>query len=193
VWDVDDVFPSLDRTLAAMNTAQEVFGFEMVNLSVPLDVWHVDAAEGTNFLDAERVARRLKSKSAELGADVLACVTRHWLRDDDWLYLYGWWPDEGDPPILIFSVAGFEELPAEGDDTNRAIANAMVMGLSGFYGHIGTHSGGAKNCPMAFNRERGYAHLVGPQQFDAACRRRLSRKLGKKMGALDALLKVFES
>ena len=44
VWDIDDVFPSLDRTLERMNAAQSVFGFELVDMSTPLDVWDLDDA-----------------------------------------------------------------------------------------------------------------------------------------------------
>ena len=176
-----------------MNGTQSVFGFELADISVPLDVWDLNRAEDTNFLWAEHVARRLQDKAAELGADVLACVTRHWLRDDDWLYLYGWWPDGGKPPLAIFSVAGFDQLQPEGPDTDRAIANSTVTCLAGIYGDVGTHDSGAKDCPLAFNQRRDFKHLVGRQKFDAACRRRLTRKIGAKLGALDALLTVFTS
>ena len=175
-----------------MNGTQSVFGFELADISVPLDVWDLDRSEGTNFLWAERVAHRLQAKPAELGADILACVTRHWLRDDDWLYLYGWWPDDQKPPVLIFSVAGFDQLEPEGPDTDRAIANAMVTGLAGFYGHIGTHLRAPKDCPLAFNQARDFKHLVGPQMFDAKCRLQLKKPLGAKLGALEALLTTFK-
>jgi hypothetical protein len=191
VWDVDNVFPALETTLSAMNQAQSVFGFELVDMSAPLDVWDLDRSEGTNFLWAERVARRLQAKPAELGADILVCVTRHWLRDNDWLYLYGWWPDDQKPPVLIFSVAGFDELEPAGPDTDRAIANAMVTGLAGFYGNTGTHSRAPSDCPLAFNRTRAFKHLVGPQKFDATCRKQLKKPLGAKLAALEALLKTF--
>jgi hypothetical protein len=193
VWDVDDVFPSIEKTLAIMNHSQSVFGFDLVDIAAPLDVWDLDRSEDTDFLWAEHLARRLQGKPAELGVDLLACVTRHWLRDDEWLYLYGWWPDEQKPPVIIFSVAGFEGLKPEGPDTDRAIANAMVTGLAGFYGKIGTHSSGAKDCPLAFNQARDIEHLIGPQKFDAKCRRALKKPLAAKLGALEALLKAFSS
>ena len=47
VWDIDDVFPSLDRTLERMNAAQKVYGFELVDMSVPLDVWDLESEKGT--------------------------------------------------------------------------------------------------------------------------------------------------
>ena len=78
-----------------------------------------------------------ESKTVELRADVLACVTRHWLRDDDTLNLYGWWPDNRKPPVVIFSCAGFDDLKAEGPDTDRAIANVTVTALAGFFGETG--------------------------------------------------------
>ncbi len=42
VWDIDNVFPSLDHTLERMNDAQSVFGFELAALSVPMDAWYLD-------------------------------------------------------------------------------------------------------------------------------------------------------
>lgn len=189
VWDIDDVFPALDHTLETLNGTQHVFGFELVDMSVPLDVWDLDSTEGTAYLWAERLARRLGNKTMDLGVDVLACVTRHWLRDDDWLNLQGWWPEGRKPPVLIFSVAGLDKLAAEGPATDRVIANAMVTGLAGFYGNIGTHDRAPADCPMAFNPRRDFRHLAGPQKFDARCRKLLSAKLGTKLGALDALLK----
>jgi hypothetical protein len=191
VWDVDEVFPAIEKTLSAMNQAQSVFGFDLADMSVPLDVWDLDRKEDTHFLWAERVARRLQAKPAELGADILACVTRQDLRDDDWLYLYAWWPGHQKPPVVIFSVAGFNELPPEGPDTDRAIANAMVACLAGFYGNLDTHSRAPKDCPLAFNQARDFKHVVGPQKFDAKCRQLLKKPLGAKLAALEALLKTF--
>jgi hypothetical protein len=191
VWDIDDVFPSLDRTLKAMNAVQQAFGFELVDMSLPLDVWDLDSDPGTPYLRAERLAHRLRNRTVELQVNVLACVTRHWLRDEEWLNLYGWWPNGGKPPVLVFSVAGFDELAAEGRETDRAIANAMVAGLAGLYADMGTHERGPMDCPMWFNESRTYDQIVGAQKFDAACRRKLGRRLGPKLRALEQLLTAF--
>ncbi len=121
---------------------------------------------------------------------MLACVTRHWLRDDDWLYLYGWWPDDQKPPVVLFSVAGFDELKPEGR-TPIARSPTPWCPASPASTDVRTHSRGAKDCPMAFNEKRAFSHLVGLQKFDANCRKKLSGKLGGKLAALDALLKVF--
>jgi hypothetical protein len=192
VWDVDGVFPGLDDTLGALNAAQKIFALSREELSAPLDGWYTDEREGLRFLWAERAARRLQASAASLNLDVLVCVTRHWLCDDDTLYLYAWWPGDQTPPVAFLSVAGFDDLAPEGRQTDRAIANTLVTCLAGFFGNTGTHERGAKSCPLAFNQERELAHLVGDQRFDERCRRRLSEVLGRDtVAALDAMLKRF--
>jgi CHAT domain len=191
VWDMDNVFPALSKTLEAMDRGQGVFGFELVDLSVPLGVWDLEEEEGKSYLWAERLADRFQRMPMELGVEVLACVTRHWMRDDNWLNLYGWWPGGRKPPLIIFSIAGFEDLAPEGPETDRAIANATVTGLAGFYGDMDGHTRPPKDCPMWFNEGRDYKHLVGQQKFDASCRKTLKPKLGPKFAALEALLKTF--
>ena len=190
-WDMDSVFPALEKTVDAMNRAQVVFGFELVDLSVPLGVWDLESEKGKPYLWAERLADRFQRMPMELGVEVLACVTRHWMRDDNWLNLYGWWPGGCKPPLIIFSIAGFEDLAPEGPETDRAIANATVTGLAGFYGNMDGHTRGPKDCPMWFNEARFFKHLVGQQKFDPKCRSKLKPKLGSKFGALEALLKAF--
>lgn len=189
VWDMDNVFPGLDRTLARMNAAQKEFGFELVRLSVPLDVWDLQKGK-TMFLWAERLADRLRGMPVELEVDILACITRHWMRDDEWENIYGWWPSNREPPILIQSVAGFDQLAPEGSETDRVIANEMVSSLAGFYGDLGTHARGSRTCPLFFNQQREFEHIAGRQRFDKDCRHKL-KGLGPKLGALDALLNVI--
>jgi hypothetical protein len=191
VWDIDDVFPALDQTLERMNAAQKIFGFELVDMSVPLDVWDLETEKGKPYLWAERLAKRLQTKPVELRVNLLACVTRHWMRDDDTLNLYIWWPDNRKPPVMIFSCAGFDDLAAEGPETDRAIANAMVSGLAGFFGEIGTHERGANDCPLFANKNRDVKHLTSVQKWDASCRKKLSQTLRTQLPALDALLEVF--
>ena len=191
VWDMDNVFPALDKTIEAMNGAQDIFGFELVDLSVPLGVWDFEEEEGTAYLWAEHLARRLQRMPMELGVDVLACLTRQWMRDNEWFNFYIWWPDGGKPPIVIYSVAGLDEIAPEGQETNRALANGLVSALAGFYANVGTHDRGPKNCPMAFDVNRDIEVIVGPQKFDAICRKNLKSKLGAKLNALEALLKTF--
>ena len=190
VWDMDNVFPALSTTLETMNRSQNQFGFGLVDLSVPLGVWDLDTEKGTPYLWAERLAHRLERMPMELGVEVLACVTRHWMRDDNWFNLYGWWPANHKPPIVIFSIAGFENLAPEGPETDRAVANTMVTTLAGFYANVDAHTR-AKNCPLWMNEKREFKYLVGQQKFDATCRKKLKPKLGSKFDALEALLNAF--
>ena len=189
VWDMDNVFPALDRTLAQMNAAQKVFRFELVQLSVPLDVWDLQKGKPM-FLWAERLADRLRGTPVELEVDILACITRHPMQGDEWENIYGWWPSKGEPPILIQSVAGFDQLAPEGRETDRVIANQVVSSLAGSYGDLGSHQTGSKKCPMFFNQEREFEHLTSRKQFDKGCRKKL-KGLGAKLDALEALLNVF--
>jgi hypothetical protein len=191
VWDMDNVFPELDKTLQTMNEAQSEFGFELVDLSVPLGVWDLNTEPGVAYLRADYLANRLNRMPMELGVDVLACVTRHWMRDEDWVDLYNWWLGDDSAPIVVFSIAGFDKLASEGPETNRAIANNMVSALAGFYGDFEAHDRGPKNCPLWFDADRKFETLISQQKFDASCRKALKRKLNKKFDALESLLKVF--
>ena len=127
----------------------------------------------------------------ELRVNLLACVTRHWLRDAEWLNLYGWWPADRKLLVAIFSCAGFDDMAAEGPETDRVIANAMVAALAGFFGHVGTHERPSSRCPLYYNEQRDWKHMSGAQAFDATCRRQLAPRLGKQLPALELLLKVF--
>ena len=191
VWDMDNVFPGLDKTVKKMNEAQTAFGFELVDLSVPLGVWDIEETEGTTYLVAEMLAKRLQKMPVELGVEILTCVTRHWMRDQETLNIYLWWSEDRKPPIIIFSIAGFDDLPPAGAETDRALANALVTGLAGFYGEVDTHTDGKRDCPLAYDGSRDFNLLVGRQEFDQDCVSRLQPKLGEKFAALEALLKTF--
>jgi len=190
VWDMDNVFPALDRTLSQMNAAQKEFGFELVRLSVPLDVWDLQKGKQM-FLRAERLADRLRGMPVELEVKVLACITRHPMRSDGGENIPGWWPGNHEPPILIGSVAGFNQLAPEGRQTDRVIANGMVSTLAGFYGNLASHAKGSRECPLFFDGKRDFEHIAARQQFDKDCRRKLQVADKKKLDALDALLNVF--
>jgi hypothetical protein len=194
VWDIDNVFPFLSRTLDRMNHSQSVFGFELVTLSAPIDAWDKQerASDGTPYLWAEKLARRLTRMPAELDVNILACVTRHPMRSDDILDVYAWWPDNKKPPVMIFSCAGFEGLAAEGPETDRAIANVMVAMLAGMLGDMGSHVRGPKNCPLYYDEDREFKYLIAPQAFHKGCRDKLKQKIPKELPALEELLKTFQ-
>ena len=193
VWDIDNVFPGLERTLGKMNAAQAVFDFELVQLSPPLDIWDVEtkAPDGTAYLWAERLARRMEFATVELGIDVLACITRHWMREDDTANIYGWWPRDRKPPVVVASFAGFDELVAEGVLTDRALANVAVCALAAFTAGLDSHERGPKACPMWSNPNRLMSHITGVQRFDATCRNKLKKQHARELEAFDALLNLF--
>lgn len=193
VWDLDNVFPSLDRTLRRMTEAQPRFGFRLADLSAPIDAWDMErkARDGTPYLWAERLASRLGRMPLELHVNMLACVTRHWLRDDHETDIYAWWSETGGPPVLIFSVAGFDDLPPEGPETDRALANTLVSGLAGYLCRMDTHKRGPNSCPMAANTKRLLRYIVGRQAFDPACKAKLRKTIPRELAACEALLRVF--
>ena len=175
------------------HASHERFGFELVDLSAPIDAWDLEtrADDGTPYLWAEKLANRMGRTPLELHVNVLACVTRHWLRDDETLNIYGWWSRKGEAPVVIFSLAGFDKLPPAGPEMDRAIANVLVSGLAGYLGGIDAHQRGAKDCPMAANDARDLKHLMGPQVFDRSCRAKLAKEIPDELPALDALLKAL--
>jgi hypothetical protein len=154
VWDFDSMFPELAETLARMNQAQDTFDFKLVSLSPPLDVFDYSelSSENTPYLSANRLAKRLKRMPFELRVDVLMCITGKWMRDDDWLNLYGWSGKQ--ERIGIFSAAGFNGLPTSGLEAHRLIANVIVSQLAGALTDFESHSDGAKDCPFSWNEAR---------------------------------------
>jgi hypothetical protein len=191
VWDIDSVFPSIEKTLATMNLAQAEFGFELADLSLPLDVWQLGTAGDPAYLWAEKLVRRLRSAPVELGVDLLICITRHWMCSDDWYNIYSYTAGDDEGPIMIFSAAGFEDLAARGLQTDRVLANVAAGGLAEFFGDAPGHSRGDRNCPLHFNENRDFEHLAAHQKFDASCRRLLKKSLGSKLQAIQALLDAF--
>jgi hypothetical protein len=193
VWDMDQVFPFIEGALRRMNEVQSSFEFDLVTTSTPIDIWDLEtrAPDGTPYLFAERLARRVGNKAADLQADALACLTRHWLRDEDTLNLYGWWPDRGKAPVLIFSAAGFDCLRAAGRETDRAIANVLVTTLAGHLADVGTHRRAPQSCPLGYNKQRKLESIAGRQAFDPTCRARLKKRIPERLPALEVLLKAF--
>ncbi len=193
VWDIDNVFPKLDQTLAKMNAVQDRIGFELTALSAPIDSWYLGkkSPDGGRYLWAEKLAARLGRIPAELGVNILACFTRHWLRENDDWNLCGWWPDGKAPPVVIVSCAGYDELPAEGPLTDRALANLTASVLTGFLADTGAHERRPKTCPLFYDKDREFDLLVGQQQFDAICRKKLKKAIPDDLPALEKLFNTF--
>ena len=194
VWDIDSVFPALRDTLRRMNEAQGIFDFELMDFSAPLGIWDMEerAPDRTPYLWAEKLADRMTPSLMGQGVRMLACITRHWLRDDDTLNLYGWMSPDRKPPVAVMSFAGFDELPAEGARTDRALANLLVTLIAEFTCDLDVHTKGDRACPMWENRPRDLEHITGPQRFDATCRRRIAKDHARELEAFDALLSAFD-
>lgn len=194
VWDIDSVFPALQGTLRRMNEAQGVFDFELMDFSAPLDIWDVEerALDQTPYLWAEKLATRMAPSLVGQGMRMLACITRHWLRDDTTLNLYGWVSSDRRPPMAVMSFAGFDELRAEGARTDRALANLLVSLIAEFDCGLDVHTKGDHACPMWENRPRDLEQITGPQRFDTSCRRKLAKDHARELEAFNALLSAFD-
>jgi hypothetical protein len=193
VWDVDHVLPELPATLEILNRAQTRFGFEVVDLSVPLDAFDYDSDPSLGrYLRVDRLANRLQSKTVELHINYLMCVTSEKLKDEkNNTGFYLWWPDGRKPPVLIMSYAAFPELKPSGMDTNRALVNAIVTSLAGIQANVGTHEDGSLLCPLHGGTQTSYNTLIAEQSFDEQCKQKL-QNFPPDLEALQVLLRVFD-
>jgi hypothetical protein len=192
VWDTHSQFPELRQTLESMNAAQAYFGFEIVDLSVPMDAWYFDPKEQKRYLVADRFAERLAPQIPQLGVHYIAAIVDDWMasdvgtKDADW-DLYGWTSGEDEPPVLICSTKGMG-IPQKGPETSRAIANLAAGGIGCYLAEV--HKEGPKDCPNFYNPQRDLKVLLGRQGFCAACIKKLSR-FPEELKALKAILSVF--
>ncbi|MET4071179.1 hypothetical protein ABID58_005990 [Bradyrhizobium sp. S3.2.6] len=197
VWDVNHVFPELERTVQRLNVAQGEFGFEVVDMSVPLGAWQRVEGEGLQ-LNANLAASGLNNKRQEFGVDFLFCII-----DKPIMYQEGgdthtgymcWWSDPGQENIIIFGTV-YEDKPTQGPAADHMIANAIVQGLTGILADRGTHkrkAGGGKHCPLYYNGELDMRLDVGSQHFDAICERELRKQIPEHLPALKSLLAAFD-
>jgi hypothetical protein len=193
LWDVDHVFPGLDEIAQTLNRAQAVFGFELVDLTVPVGTWRrAKAKAGSTFahLQAEEIAKKLRNTPQELGVDYLLCITNQWMSGAGWDNLYGWASDKIDVPVLMFSVAGLDLAP-RAQETSRALANMIVSLLAFRLGGAGAHDRQPKRCPMFSNIERELAVVTGHQVFDKRCAQLLQKKIPREFDALNRLLNAI--
>jgi hypothetical protein len=67
----------------------------------------------------------------------------------------------------------------------------MVSTLAGYYGSLGSHPKGSKECPLFYDGHRDFEHIAARQRFDKDCRRKLRAADKNKLDALEALLDAF--
>lgn len=194
VWDTNAQFPELRQLLDRMSDAQRVFGFEVVDLSVPIDAWHMK--EGQRYLDADKFAERLAPQIPQLGVHYIATIVNEWMVHDvqsDPVYnIYGWWPAKDKPPVLMFSMKGFKLAPT-GAATERALINMTVSGIAGYVLDRKSHRRGPKDCPNDFNPRRSLSVLTMRQRFCKPCTDLLRKLDRKKLDAMNALLALVDT
>jgi hypothetical protein len=191
IWDVDRVLPDLQQTLDRLNAAQKRFGFQTVDLSVPLDAMETVEENGKriSFLRADRIADRLGGKTIDLHADYLVCITHLPLSDSKNRNFYAWWPQGGKPPVIVLSYAGFEGLQSSGILAQRALTNVLVMAIAGVEAVMEPHDRGPESCPFFRNAARKVEVITGEQKFDEACRGRIP---ADDLPGFDKMLRLFD-
>ena len=194
LWDVQQALPGLRATLQQLNQSQSVFQFELVELSAPIGTWKRHPVSGNDrlaFLQAEEVCERLAPAVQQLGLDALACITTFPMADSERIYIYGYAPDGGQPPIMLFSTSDLD-IPPRGELRDCMVANLLVSGLVWLRADMPAHEQPPRDCPLFDNPERDVAVIVGRQSFDAKCLRQLKAKLpAREIDALQTLLTVF--
>lgn len=193
VWDTHSQFPELRSTLDRINSAQSFYGFEIVDLSAPMDAWHIEGE--TRYLDADRFADRLAPQIPQLGVHYISAIVDDWMVCDletkPQYNIYGWWPGPDKPPVLIFST---KELGLEptGATTDRAIANVAVSGIAGYLIASDSHKTVPTNCPSYYNPSRKLELLTGRQKFCKPCSDKLRKSHAEEFKALNAILAAFD-
>ena len=194
LWDVNNGFPRLADLCERLNSAQQFYHYEVVEISAPIGTWRLLTTDGQTraHVYAEQVAEKLQDKPRQLGLAKLVCLTTLPLGDQDYTDLYLW--DEH-PRISVFSLAGYEKtFDQPGLSRERAVANSV----GGCLYHMKAHKRPPKNCPCYFNGERDPRYVAGPVVFCPYCEGIL-RKLtddgvisAAEVEANRALLRVFD-
>jgi hypothetical protein len=194
VWDVNHIFPDLERTVQRMNGVQGRFGFEVVDISIPLGAWQHSKGHKLQ-LNANTAARGLNNKRQELGVDFLFCIIDKPIMYEEHGKIYMdytcWWSDAGQENIIIFA-ANYEDRPTQGPEADHMVGNAVVQGLTGILADTGTHERKAKHCPLYWNDELDMSLDVGSQRFDKICEAKLKKAIPEDLPALESLLAAFD-
>ncbi len=193
VWDTHSQFPALSSTLERINEAQTVFDFEIVDLSVPVDTWHME--ENKRYLDADWFAERLAPQISQIGFHYMSAIVDEWMACDlgtkkPQYDIYGWWPSPEKPPVLIFSTKELA-LEPKGPATDHAIANVAVRGIASYMGEA-SHDKPPRDCPNYYNSQRKLEVLTGRQKFCKPCADKLRAAHPEEFKALNLILAAFD-
>ena len=148
LWDVQSLFPRLDRIIDAMNGTQHQFVFESVRIPAPLGTWRREPSRKQAFLRVDKVAERLDDKPAELGVDRIIAFTNLPMRDARTLNLFAW--SNVDGGVSIFQPpAIWRRSSAEAD--HRADDCQRLRGVSPVCSS--TRSGTVRCCTTRARRQ----------------------------------------
>jgi hypothetical protein len=197
VWDVSYLFPRLNQVLERMTLAQTRFGFESVDLSVPLGALRTKQVGEKRelYLHADEAARKLSAWPSQLGVDYLACIVgmpmmSAFQGEQLKLGVYGWSDDDEHSRILMFSVANLG-LEPDSEESARGIANSIVGLLTLTRHDVTPHLTGPKNCPLFRNPERDLKVITGAHTFDARCAEKIRKESRADLDAFEAILSAF--
>ena len=199
IWDVNHILPTLEQLVARMNQAQEVFFFEVADLTAPIGTWRrvrstVAKGDKTKFTSANEgelhsnaVFEKLREVPGRLGVEKLICITNFWLTDGKVPNLFG--DESDDEKIIIVSTAGLLPKLNEQETTiERLVTNQVAYANAG---PIHRKGKGPKNCPMYYNAERDIRWIAGRLDLCAECRRILKQAANPQtVAAVEALLKL---
>jgi hypothetical protein len=180
---VNRIVPHLDQIAANLTERQNRFRFQAVSMSAPIGTWRTERSGDGTYLDANRIAARLKSKPDEVGVEKLICITNLPLRDSRTLDIYAW---DDDPRIAIFSTRDLlDKLNPPLLMFERMVANAVA----GFVCGLETDQRHNKNCPNFYNEDREIASIAGKLKLCPVCRRKI--KDAEMLKAIDGLLDAY--
>jgi hypothetical protein len=193
LWDVNHAVASLEKVASVLTAAQGLYGFEVVDIAAPLGTWRLDRSDAgeEGFLHGEKLAERLGSKPRELGLDRLFCITTFRMGDDESRDLYVWDRDIPDPDGRVrgFGLFSLHGLLKQMDPPRLTVERAIANMVAGCLSDIPEHRKGPRDCPQYYNARRDIRSIAGPLRFDAACRRKVERKI---LPALGKLLRAFD-
>jgi hypothetical protein len=197
---VNRVVPDLEALLGWMNLTQDVFRFELVDVTAPIGTWRrlrsprtsrgrdddVRRSDGAGQLYTEEIFRKLHAVPAQLGVSQLICLTNFGITDDVHENVDS--KQNEDASITIVSTSSILDALSPPDTTiERLVANQAAA----YVNPIVPHKGGVKGCPNFYNEKNDIRFIAGRLALCSECRRALRRRKDGAgiVRAVDALLR----
>jgi CHAT domain-containing protein len=186
LWDVHHALPHLDQIADRLSGVQGEYIFKPVSFVAPLGTWQREKSKDVAYLNAEKVASRLKQKPKELGLDRLIAFTNFPLRDDQTVGLYAW-DDSPRQKISIFSTYDLLDQVSRPLSIERMVANAVAA----FLADVLPHKTGRQDCVSSYNAERDIRFIAGPLEICPVCRKKLQKISKGNLDVIEKLLKAY--